>query len=108
MLTRIASVHSSRGARRLGIESLESRHLLVATPLITEFMADNTATLFNELAQGFPDWIEIYNPGPGSVDLQDWYLTPHRDPPPARAPGGGLRGVRRAHRGGRDRLPVSR
>jgi hypothetical protein len=45
-----------------------------ATPLITEFMADNTETLADEDGD-FPDWIEIHNPDAAAVDLDGWTLT---------------------------------
>ncbi|MEY2407643.1 MAG: hypothetical protein QOF48_313 [Verrucomicrobiota bacterium] len=45
-----------------------------ALPVITEIMPDNAGTLADEDGD-FPDWIEIYNPGPGSVNLQGWFLT---------------------------------
>ena len=38
-------------------------------------MAVNQSTLFNEFLQDYPDWIEIYNPGPNELDLGGWYLT---------------------------------
>src|SRR2546423_2184064 len=41
--------------------------------LITEFMASNTSTLADEDGQ-FSDWIEIYNAGTNTVDLNGWYL----------------------------------
>jgi hypothetical protein len=64
-----------RSTRRGSIERLEDRYLLAATPLITELMADNQSTLYNEFLDGYPDWVEICNPGPDSVDLEGWYLT---------------------------------
>ena len=42
--------------------------------LITEVMADNESTLADEDGD-FPDWVEIYNAGTNSVDLNGWYLT---------------------------------
>jgi hypothetical protein len=42
--------------------------------LITEFMADNSATLLDQDGEA-SDWIEIYNPGAAPVDLQGWFLT---------------------------------
>ena len=60
---------------RLAGEELEARMLLIATPLITEFMAVNGSTLQSMATSSFDDWIEIYNPGPESVDLNGWYLT---------------------------------
>ena len=41
--------------------------------LITEFMASNTSTLADEDGD-FEDWIEIYNPGTNTVDLNGWFL----------------------------------
>jgi hypothetical protein len=44
--------------------------------LINEFMADNETVWDDpDEAGGFPDWIELYNPGPGTVDLSGRYLT---------------------------------
>ncbi len=47
---------------------------LRAGPLITEFMAANTATLADEDG-AFSDWIEVHNPGPGPANLAGWFLT---------------------------------
>src|ERR1051326_5556238 len=41
--------------------------------LITEIMASNTSTLAAEDGD-FDDWIEIYNAGANTVDLNGWYL----------------------------------
>ena len=41
--------------------------------LITEFMASNTSTLADEDGD-FEDWIEIYNAGTNTVDLNNWVL----------------------------------
>src|SRR5262245_40573216 len=48
--------------------------LEAALPFITEIVPDNARTLADEDGN-FPDWIEIYNPGSGAVNLQGWYLT---------------------------------
>ncbi len=45
-----------------------------ADPVISEFMADNSSTLADQDGQ-FADWIEIYNPGPDTVNLENWTLT---------------------------------
>ncbi|HWB05761.1 MAG TPA: LamG-like jellyroll fold domain-containing protein [Verrucomicrobiales bacterium] len=45
-----------------------------ADPVISEFMADNSETLADQDGQ-YSDWIEVFNPGPGSVDLLNWSLT---------------------------------
>ena len=45
-----------------------------AGPIISEFMADNKSTLTDENGS-YSDWLEIYNPDPGPVNLAGWYLT---------------------------------
>src|SRR5216110_2319468 len=45
--------------------------------VITEFMAANNKTLRDQDRQ-FSDWIEIYNAGASSVNLEGWYLTDKR------------------------------
>lgn len=45
------------------------------TPLvISEVMSDNEDTL-RSAAGGTPDWVELYNPGPGEVALAGWTLS---------------------------------
>lgn len=58
-------------------EPLESRTLLAATPLITEFLAWNSRSAGALLDQDGDDsdWIEIHNPGPTAINLQGWFLT---------------------------------
>ncbi len=51
---------------------------LVAEPVITEFMADNEATLADEDAD-FEDWVEIHNPDAEAVALSGWFLTDKSD-----------------------------
>ncbi len=41
---------------------------------INEVMSDNEDTL-EDASGSAPDWIELYNPGPGSVDLDGWTLA---------------------------------
>jgi spore coat protein CotH len=49
---------------------------------INEFMADNETVLADPDEPGeFPDWIELYNPGPGPIDLGGRYLTDDLDVP---------------------------
>jgi len=43
-------------------------------PLITEFSAGKQRVLLDEDLE-YPDWIEIYNPGPDPVNLLDFSLT---------------------------------
>ena len=65
---------------RRNILLLLTAFLAAALPLraadlhITEFMAANSTTLADEDG-AYSDWIEIYNPGPTTVDLAGWRLT---------------------------------
>lgn len=63
---------------RLRFESLEKRELLAADFKITEFMASNDATIFDEDGDD-ADWIEVANLGDSSGDLAGWYLTDDHD-----------------------------
>ncbi|MBL9209528.1 MAG: CotH kinase family protein, partial [Opitutaceae bacterium] len=45
-----------------------------AEPVITEFMASNSTTLFDQ-DRDFSDWIEVHNPDATAVNLSGWYLT---------------------------------
>lgn len=47
---------------------------VAAAPLITEFMASNVTTLFDQDREA-SDWIELHNPDPTPVNLAGWYLT---------------------------------
>lgn len=47
---------------------------LRAEPIISEFMAANTATLADEDGM-YADWIELHNPDPVAVNLAGWYLS---------------------------------
>ncbi len=58
----------------LVLESLESRNLLAADPIISEFMADNGSTL-NDGYGASSDWIEIHNQGDAALDLSGYSLT---------------------------------
>ncbi|MFC1633767.1 FN3 associated domain-containing protein [Planctomycetota bacterium] len=47
--------------------------------VINEFMASNQTTLEDpDESDEFPDWIEIYNGTPGTIDLEGMYLTDER------------------------------
>ena len=50
------------------------------TVLITEFMAENDNGIVDEHGH-YSDWIEIFNNGPGSVDLTGWSLTDNPENP---------------------------
>ena len=58
----------------LQYDLLESRRLLAAVPLITEFLASNTGGLVDEDGDS-SDWIEIYNDGDAGLSLNGWHLT---------------------------------
>ena len=60
--------------RRFQSETLECRSMLAGDLVISEFMADNSATLADEDGD-YPDWIEIYNPSQDDVSLSGWHLT---------------------------------
>src|SRR5687768_2622723 len=67
-----------RGQRRLGLEGLERRHFLAASPIITEFMADNggpPGLADGSVPPSYEDWVEIYNDGDAAIDLGGWHLT---------------------------------
>ncbi len=65
-------------ARRCTLEPLESRQLLAAQPVISEFMASNSATLRDGDGNS-SDWIEIYNAGDEPANLAGYRLTDTRD-----------------------------
>jgi hypothetical protein len=65
--------------RKPSFEVLEPRLLLASTPLINEFVADNTKGLKDDYNL-YSDWIEIYNPTASSINLNPtdasgYYLT---------------------------------
>ncbi len=60
--------------RQFQLESLETRSLLTGLPIISEFLADNDNTLMSSSGAS-DDWIEVFNSGSSSIDLEGWYLT---------------------------------
>ena len=65
--------------RALTIATLLPPALLpAAPPFISEFLAINSGPAVDDLGRT-SDWIEINNPGPGSVDLAGWSLTDEPD-----------------------------
>jgi hypothetical protein len=60
--------------RQLCAETLEKRELLTADVIITEFMADNGGVRLDEDGDA-SDWIELYNRGDASQNMDGWYLT---------------------------------
>ena len=57
----------------LALSFVPSAHASM-TLVLNEFMADNGATMADPQGH-YDDWIEIYNPGPGTADLGGMYLT---------------------------------
>ncbi len=53
---------------------LASARHVQAGPVISEFLADNTAGLTDEDG-AFSDWIEIHNPDATALSLEGWFLT---------------------------------
>ena len=53
---------------------LESRRLLAAHPIITEFLASNDSSLLDGNGMS-SDWIEIFNPGDQPIDQAHWSLS---------------------------------
>ena len=71
MQVRLKNVRRRKG---LSVESLESRHLLVAGLVISEFSASNDDAIDDGNGES-SDWIEIFNPGTETVDLSGYRLT---------------------------------
>jgi hypothetical protein len=61
-------------ARHCRIEQLETRELLAADVMISEFVARNGGSLLDGGGES-SDWIEVHNAGRTAVDLTGWYLT---------------------------------
>src|SRR5688500_13601398 len=70
----------SAGHPRHRIDSLESRSMVAADVVISEFMSDNKFTIIDKLNQ-FSDWVELYNRGDAPQDLTNWHLTDKADQP---------------------------
>ena len=70
--------------RRIGVrpslsaEPLEARQLLAGDLVISEFMAQNSATIADEDGD-YSDWIEVYNQGDQELSLSGWHLTDDAD-----------------------------
>ena len=48
---------------------------------VNEFMASNSATITDPDFNNYADWVEIYNSGPSSVNLKDYYITDNLSQP---------------------------
>ena len=51
-----------------------------AAPVVNEFMASNSVTLYDKDGDA-SDWIELYNPTGQAIDLQGWALTDNEAQP---------------------------
>ena len=69
-------MNRERKRAKLCGEFLESRHLLSVS--ISEFMARNETSLMAADGERY-DWIELYNDGEQTVDLEGWALTDSED-----------------------------
>jgi hypothetical protein len=74
---RLESSNRAPASRSPGIECLESRNLLSANVVISEFMAINSSGLggTTDSFGNKSDWIEIHNNGVSPVDLAGWKLA---------------------------------
>ena len=68
----------SPSTRNLRLERLESRRVLNAEMVISEFVASN-AQGYLDYDDADSDWIELHNRGVSNVDLEGWYLTDNED-----------------------------
>lgn len=68
------SMRGGANRRKLLFQSLETRQVLAAGPVITEFVASNSSSLEDGFGDD-SDWIEIYNDSDAAVDLVGYHLT---------------------------------
>ena len=61
-------------------QSLEPRQVLAGLPIITEFLASNSNGSVDDNGNQ-SDWIEIYNAGDASINLQGYSLTDDANDP---------------------------
>src|SRR5262249_3499451 len=86
MLTPVASGHrrlsnrSNQRIRQAVVEALESRQLLSANLVISEFLASNDHSI-TTAAGSHEDWIEIHNAGDAPANLNDYFLTDNAGDP---------------------------
>ena len=73
-ITNNSRIRKQIKSRQLSVESLETRALLAADLIISEFMASNRCTL-NDDDRESSDWIEIFNQGSETQQLEGWHLT---------------------------------
>ena len=74
-MRRLAARQKSRSCKFAGnVENLEPRQLLAADPVISEFVALNTAIIQDEDGE-YSDWLELQNRGDMTADLSGYHLT---------------------------------
>ena len=73
-MSSIANCRPESRPYRFRVEQLESRRLLAAEPIITEFLAKNDGGLRDADGRS-SDWVEIFNAGDESIDLAGYRLT---------------------------------
>lgn len=66
--------------RLLAVQRLESRLVLAAEPIISEFLAHNQSALTDQDGDS-SDWIEVRNLGDEPIDLAGWHLTDDQTEP---------------------------
>ncbi|MEL6109449.1 MAG: CotH kinase family protein [Planctomycetota bacterium] len=71
---RFSRSRRSSAHRRLRAQQLETRNLLAAEILISEFLASNNSILADGHGS-YSDWIEIHNAGDETESLAGWHLT---------------------------------
>ena len=71
---------SQTGALKVGYDVLEPRQLLAALPIINEFVASNSNGVLDDNGSS-TDWIEIYNAGDQSINLEGYSLTDNASRP---------------------------
>ena len=76
--------HSNAFAGGSWAYTLEPSDPAPTNVIISEFLASNSGTRANSLHDELgnaPDWIELFNPTTGSVELSGWFLTDNSDKP---------------------------
>jgi len=78
-----ANLDNSNGVDMSDFALLAANWLKVGTPvMVNEFMASNSRTQEDPNEAGeYPDWIELYNAGTGTIDLGGMYLTDNLSDP---------------------------
>ncbi|HEY2760641.1 MAG TPA: chitobiase/beta-hexosaminidase C-terminal domain-containing protein, partial [Pirellulales bacterium] len=72
--TAAGPARTTRHWRSFHFETLETRCVLAASVVISEFMASNAHGIFDQDG-AHADWIELQNTSSAAVNLSGWYLT---------------------------------